>query len=122
MTLRTSERAVQRRITRAFIAADAVEVELSRRTRTPDGAGGVEVGPGVLLSPQRFRLLPQEDGATARVTSEGETATPEYMLLGDADVDVARWDEFELDGRRYQVVYIDNRQYEIKAEVIYLGD
>lgn len=122
MTLRSAELAVQRRNTRAFIAADAVEVELSRATRTPDGAGGFETGTPTLLAPQRFRLLPQEDGATARTTAEGETATPEYILMGDADVDVARWDTFTLAGRRYQVLYIDNRQYEIKAEVIYLGD
>jgi hypothetical protein len=122
MTLRSSELAVQRRISRAFIAADSVEVELTRPTRTPDGAGGFETGPDTLLGPQRFRLLPQEDGATARSTAEGETATPEYILMGDSDVDVARWDKFTLGGRRYQVLYIDNRQYEIKAEVIYLGD
>lgn len=121
MTLRAAELAVQRKQTRAFIAADAVEVELTRRTRTDDGAGGVEVGNATLLGPQRFRLIPQEDGATARVTAEGETATPEYILMGDSDVDVARWDEFVLGERRYQVVYIDNRGYEIKAEVIYLG-
>lgn len=120
--IRTAERDAQRRLTRAFIAADPVDVELTRRVRSDDGAGGVEVGAGVLLGPQRFRLIPQEDGATARTTAEGETATPEYILMGDVDVDVERWDEFELDGRRYQVLYIDNRQYEIKAEVIYLGD
>lgn len=122
MTLRTAELAVQRRNTRAFIAADAVEVELSRTTRTDDGAGGFEQGSVTLLGPQTFRLLPQEDGATARTTAEGETATPEYILMGDSDVDVERWDTFTLAGRRYQVVYIDNRQYEIKAEVIYLGN
>lgn len=122
MTLRTAELAVQRRNTRAFIAADAVEVELSRMTRTDDGAGGFEQGSVTLLGPQTFRLLPQEDGATARTTAEGETATPEYILMGDSDVDVERWDTFTLAGRRYQIVYIDNRQYEIKAEVIYLGN
>lgn len=122
MTLRPAELAIQRKQTCAFIAADPILVELRRATRTPDGAGGFQVGEPVSLSPQVFRMLPQEDGATARTTAEGETATPEYMLMGDSDVNVERFDEFQIGLRRFQIVYIDNRQYEIKAEVIYLGD
>jgi hypothetical protein len=112
----------QRKLTYAFIAADAIEVTLVRRTRTPDGAGGIETGPPVEQEPQRFRLLPQEDGATARTNADGESATPEYMLQGYWDCNMERFDEFVLeDGRRFQIVYIDNRQYEIKGEAIYLG-
>jgi hypothetical protein len=33
-----------------------------------------------------------------------------------------RFDEFTLDGVRYQVVYIDDRKYELKGEVIRLGN
>lgn len=122
MTLRAKELALQRRITRGFIAYDAIQVTLRRPVKAADGAGGTETTGFTELMPQTFRLLPQEDGATARTTAEGETATPEYILMGDSDADVARFDEFQLGERRYQVVYIDNRQYEIKAEVIYLGD
>lgn len=122
MTLRDVELAAQTRITEAFIAADGIWVSLQRPTRTPDGAGGVEVGTPVSIAPQYLRLLPQEDGATARTTAEGETATPEYMLMCPPGANVARFDEFQIGVRRYQIVYIDNRQYEVKAEVIYLGD
>lgn len=122
MTLSLVELRAQTRISRAFIAADAISVELSRPTEVSDGAGGRSRTGFTTLPPQTFRLLPQEDGATARTTAEGETATPEYMLMGAPDVDVARFDEFQIGDRRYQVVYIDNRQYEVKAEVIYLGE
>lgn len=116
------ELAAQRRLTAAFIAADVRSIELLRRPRTPDGAGGTTVGEPVARPAQAFRLLPQEDGATARTTAEGETATPEFMLLGQSGCDMERFDEFELeDGRRFQIVYIDDRQYEVKGEAVYLG-
>jgi len=113
----------QRKQTLAFIAADARSISLDRRVRTSDGAGGFVNGPPTTLAAQTFRLLPQEDGATARTTAEGETATPEYMLLGRWDADMERWDEFKIGTRRYQVVFIsENRQYETKGEVLYLGE
>jgi hypothetical protein len=121
MTLRPAELKAQQRISLAFIAADARDVILLRRTRTDDGAGGIVVGEPVPVPAQRLRLLPQEDGATERTTAEGESATPQYMLMGPADADMERYDEFELDGIRYEVVYIDDRKYELKGEVIRLG-
>lgn len=121
MTLRATELKVQTRLSLAFIEADGRNVVLQRRTRTDDGAGGESVGEPVPLFPQRMRLIPQEDGATARTTAEGETATPEYMLMAAPDANMARFDEFTLDGIRYQIVYVDDRQYELKGEVIRLG-
>lgn len=113
---------MQRRLTLGFLAADSREITIQRRPRTSDGAGGTVAGDPVSLPPQDFRLLPSEDGATARTTAEGETATPEYMLLGRWDADLQRFDEFEIDGRRFQVIFItENRQYETKGEVTYLG-
>lgn len=121
MTLRAGELKAQQKISAAFIAADSVIIILERWTRVPDGAGGFISSP-VSQIPQRFRLIPQEDGATARTTAEGETATPEFMLMGAWDCNMQRFDEFELNGIRYQIAYIDDRQYEIKGEVIRLGN
>lgn len=120
--IRDAELKAQRRVSLAFIEADVRMVDLLRSPRSDDGAGGVEVGEPVPIGAQRFRLLPQEDGATARTTAEGESATPEYMLMGAWNADMKRFDEFELDGVRYQIVYIDDRQYELKGEVIRLGN
>lgn len=121
MTLRAGELKVQTGITQAFIAADARTVVLMRRPRTPDGAGGTDVGEPVAQGAQTLRLLPQEDGATARTTAEGETATPEFMLVGMPGTNMARFDEFALDGRRFQIVFIDDRQYIVKGEAVLLG-
>lgn len=121
MTLSPAELKAQRRVSRAFIDADARMVVLLRSARTSDGAGGFVLGDPVAQGAQSLRLLPQEDGATARTTAEGETATPEYMLMGPWDANMQRFDEFELDGIRYQIVYIDDRKYELKGEVVRLG-
>lgn len=122
MTLSATELKAQTRITKMLIAADPIEVELLRRSRTADGAGGIAVGAPVAQPVQTFRLLPQEDGATARTTAEGETATPEFMLAGMPDCDMERFDEFTLaDGRRFQIVYVDNRQYIVKGEAVFRG-
>lgn len=122
MTLRPAELKVQRRNSIAFIQADGRMVDLLRSSRTSDGAGGTVVGDPVSVGAQLLRLLPQEDGATARTTSEGETATPQFILMGPWDANMQRFDEFVLDGVRYQVVYIDDRKYELKGEVIRLGN
>lgn len=122
MTLRTGELKAQQRLSLAFIEADARDVILQRSSRTDDGAGGVVVGTPVSVGSQRLRLLPQEDGATERTTAEGESATPQYMLMGPWNANMQRFDEFTLDGVRYQVVYIDDRKYELKGEVIRLGN
>jgi hypothetical protein len=117
------ELAVQRRLTAEFIAADAIEVELLRAPITSDGAGGYLIGTPVARAIQVFRLIPSQDGAQPRLTADGVEVTPSYMLMGPAGVDMARFDEFVVDGRRYQIVFLnENRQYEVKGEVAYLVD
>jgi hypothetical protein len=119
----SAELAIQRRLTESFVNADYVILSLVRTPRISDGAGGFKDGTPVTLAPQTFRLTPSEDGATARTTSEGETATPEYMLIGAYTVDLARFDRFTIGSRRYEVTFIsENRQYEVKGEVNYLGE
>lgn len=119
----SAELAVQRRLTRAFVLADQISVSLIRTPRIPNGSGGFEAGTPESLPEQTFRLIPSEDGATARTTSEGETATPEYMLLGEYSVDMQRFDRFQIGTRRYEITFIsENRQYEVKGEVNYLGE
>lgn len=114
---------MQQRLTAMFIEADPVEIQLLRRTKAPDGAGGFTTTDAVAFGGlQRFRLIPLGDGATERYTEDGHQVFPNYMLMGPATASMQRWDEFELDGRRYQIVFINqNSQYEIKGEVAYLG-
>lgn len=123
MGIHSAELAAQRRVTRAFIQADSKLVTLLRAARVPDGAGGVVEGDPVSLPVQTMRLIPLgRDGAQERFTANGEAVQPTYALLGEHTADVQRWDQFILDGARYEVVFIhENRQYELKAEVAYRG-
>lgn len=119
-----AELAAQRRMTRMFIAADQFDVQLIRSLREANGQGGFRVLPPELV-PGTYpaRLIPLRDGATPRTTADGEEVVPGYMLQCYHDADVQRWDEFDKDGRRYQVVFVnENRQYQVKAEVIYRGE
>lgn len=119
----SAEAKIQRRLTEEFIAADIVTIELSRRPRTPNGAGGVKTGSPVSVAAQKFRLIPSGDGAAERMTADGRAVTPSYMLMGEYNANMQRFDEFELDGRRYQIVFINaNRAYETKGEAAYLGE
>lgn len=121
MALSEQELAAQTNLTIWFRDADVELIVLSREVRTLNAAGGWTRDEAVLLSAQLFRLLPQEDGATARVNAEGESATPEFVLLGAPDCDMARWDTFSIGARRFQIVYVDERQYERKGEAVFLG-
>lgn len=118
----SAEAAIQRRLTEEFIAADVDVIQLTRTPRLSNGAGGRTLGTPEPLSPQRFRLIPSQDGAAERLTADGRAVTPSYNLMGEHNADMERFDEFELDGRRYQIVFINaNRSYETKGEVAYLG-
>lgn len=114
---------LQRSLTAQFIEADPLELQLYRSTKTPNGSGGYTTSaPAPVGGLQRMRLIPLGDGAEERLTADGKTVTPNYMLQGYFDCDMDRWDTFELSGIRYQIVFINqNSQYQKKGEVVYLG-
>lgn len=114
---------VQRRLTAAFIEKDPLEIQLLRSERIANGSGGYVTGdPAPVGGLQRMRLIPLQDGQTERYDANGKQVFPQYMLMGLHDADMQRWDTFELNGDRYQIVFINlNRQYEVKGEVAYLG-
>jgi hypothetical protein len=114
---------MQRNLTRAFIAADEDAVVLERRTRTANGSGGYVLSAPAALPSQPMRLIPLQSGAAERHTLDGKLVEPGYALLADWDADMARWDLFTVNGRRYEVVFInENRSYELKGEVVYHGE
>jgi hypothetical protein len=119
----TAELKMQRKLTRMFIEADPLEIQLLRASRTPNGSGGYITGtPEPVGGLQRMRLIPLQDGQTERYDANGKQVFPQYMLMGMYDADMQRWDFFQLNGTRYQIVFIDeNTQYQVKGEAVYLG-
>jgi hypothetical protein len=119
-----AELSIHRANTRAFIDADVKTIVLNRSVRVSNGQGGYETSPPAPRPPQQLRLIPLKGTmAPERVTLEGTKVAPDYILLGMHDDDIARWDEFEDEGRRYQVIFVnEKRTYETKGEVLYLGE
>lgn len=123
MAISWVELSALRKGTVAFIKADANTFVLARSMFVDDGAGGHSRGAPSQLPPQLMRLIPLQDGSTLQLTADGEQIEPSYMLMGTWDADMERWDTFELGGRRYEIVSVNqNRQYETKGEVVYRGE
>lgn len=120
---REAELAAMRLQTTAFIAADEDEVVLNRRTRTANGSGGYVLTAPAALPSQAGRLIPLQPGGPQRHTLDGKLVDPGYHLLMDWGADMLRGDLFTVHGRRYEVVFVaENKDYEVKGEVVYHGD
>lgn len=123
--INATELQMQRRLTQAFIAADAQQVVLTRTVETPDGEGGVVRSGPVALPAQTMRIIPAQDGTPGgqtRFTADGQEVRPAYTLMGPHTADMQRWDTFETVDGRFEVVFVNaNRQYEVKGEVAYRG-
>jgi hypothetical protein len=116
------ELSIQRQLTIVFIEADPLELQLRRPVRTADGAGGYVDAMVNVGSLQRLRLIRQQDQSDEQLTADGRMIAPTYVLMGSYLADIQRWDEFELNGERYQILSVaQNRQYEVKGLVAYLG-
>lgn len=119
--LSDAEVVAQRAITAAFVAADRFSCVLTREQRVPDGEGGYTTEPAP-VDAQWLRLVPLQDATQDRTDATGNVVTPGYMLIGRYSADIQRGDEFTKEGRRYEVVFVlENKQYQVKGEVIYLG-
>jgi hypothetical protein len=120
--IEAAELRAQRMITHSFILADANLITLYRSSTTSDGAGGTVHNPPTPLPPQTMRLIPLSDGADERLTADGKMVRPTYMLQGDYNADLQRGDTFTTEQGRYEVVFVnENRQYQVKGEVVYRG-
>lgn len=113
-----AELAAQRLLTKAFIDADYIPIALVRQTRVPDGAGGY-TQTQTPVAAQRFRLVPQQDTAKEVQTADGRMVRPVYVLLGKYDCDMQRDDRFTVGGHSYRVAQVEDKQYEVKGQVVY---
>lgn len=117
------ELVVNRRATLEFIAADPIRVGMRETIKQSNGSGGYKFVEGDQRAEQVFRLIPQQDVMPTVQTIDGIQITPTFVLMGTYDADIRRWDTFELNGNKYQVVSptrpehtVENR-YFTKADV-----
>lgn len=119
-----SELAYQRRNTKAFIDADPVSLTLLAQNRVSLPDGGYRVDPPTPRAPQIFRLIPQSDVMPVVQTPDGHQLTPTYVLLGEYDAIMERWDKFTFNNVEFQIVSpirpdfrLSINAYERKADV-----
>ncbi len=113
---------VQRKLTRAFVAANPSSIVLSRKTKVPNGAGGFTYSAPTTLPPQTLRFVYQ-GGTTRTRTIDGDTETVPAVLVGEVGVDIQVDDEFVLGNDRFRVRSVDdaNAVYKTQAEVTRVG-
>ena len=119
----TAELESKRRNTSEYIARDpaAKLLPLSREDLVWEG-GSFNRANLQSLRAQRMLLLATNQQLPERRTVEGQTVTPEYVLLGSWDADIRNGDWFYVDGVKYEVVFVHpDRSYQTKAEVVYRG-
>lgn len=96
------EALMQKRITEAFIQADATSVTLVRTAEVGNGAGGVRRGGAAPLTPQTVRLVPSADPAVAEAPkTDGGTRTTRYTLVAKFDANVKDGDEFSYEDETF---------------------
>ena len=118
-----SELRMQRSLTKMFIEADKEDIVLEPFSREANGSGGFRLVSQPPLAPQVMRLIPLSNTAFERNTLDGKAVTPNFMLMGEWDCEMARGNRFTLDGKRYEVVHVqEKRDYQTKGETVYLGD
>jgi hypothetical protein len=119
--MNAAELELQEGLTRAFILADAEDLVLRRRTKVSDGAGGFTFT-YTSLAEQTFRLLPQSDQVLEIEDSNGRMAVPEFVLLGEAESDIARYDRFTWRGMEWEIVQVHTKpDYQRKGDVVRVG-
>jgi hypothetical protein len=115
-----AEAAVQRRLTEAFVDADAEEVVLQALVKVMNGAGGFSTS-RIPRPPQIMRLSPSGTGVE-RQLPDGRIVTSSHTLLGYYGTVMDRGDWFTLGGREYEIVFVhENQEYQTKGEVILRG-
>lgn len=105
---------VRRRLLKAFIDAQPVDITLVRRVRVETPAGGWTLEEPAEVPPQRFRLVPFKRRLTHQTEDNQDGSFPRlpYVLVGNWNADVQREDEFDMNGHRYRVVDLEPNSHD----------
>ena len=107
MPRRSQEIEILRRQNRWYIEDDLTTIVLTPYPETRSTAGGRTRVPGTPRLPQAVRLIPTDRERTSQRTSQGagnEQIEVAFDLIGDADLEIARYDRFTgPDGLTYAV-------------------
>ena len=122
----SSELAVNRRNTAAFIAARPLSLVLIPQIRTKTASGGFLYVPGTPRAEQTLRLIEQAsaygNSPGLLQASDGKQRRVQYQLLGAYDAVIGVYDYWEADGKRFEVAeLLPFNGYERRGQVIQYG-
>lgn len=102
--------ALNRKLTRAFIAANPVTLVLTPRTREKKPAGGWAWAEGTPRDPQTLTLIEPRTDPLPTVTVDGVERVVRFTLLGAHDSLLDTGDIFSHQGKDWEVVemFFDN--------------
>lgn len=123
MSATASELAAKRRGTRAFIDRDPNRYAVVLSREDLEWSGGSFNRTNLRsLKRQGMVLVPTNQQLPERRTVEGQSLTPEFILIGQHDADIRNGDWFYIEGTKYEVVFVrPDKTYETVAEVVYRG-
>lgn len=123
MSATASELAAKRRGTKAFIDRDPNKYAIVLSREDLEWSGGSFNRTNLRsLKQQPMVLVATNQQLPERRTLEGQSLTPEFVLIGEYGTDIRNGDWFYLDGVKYEVVFVrEDRSYEVVAEVVYRG-
>lgn len=119
-----AELVVRRRLVKAFIDADPVDIVLTRTSKVATRGAGFKQGTPRDLDPLRGRIVPTKRRWTDPfvVIQPGDVIRYPFLFFCRFDADIEKNDEFEWNGEYFVIVSIDpKREERIQAGIDYLG-
>ena len=118
----TAELAILRRQTSYFIDTQPRVVDLVPRTKIKTASGGYRWAEQPPRGPQRMRLIEPTQPGLPLTGADGVVRETQFILLGEWDAIIGRYDLFELDDRRWEVAELYHfNGWERRAAVIAYG-
>lgn len=121
--MRNTRALALRRLHKARISQDSIDLILQRSTKTPDGAGGFVMDDRKLPA-QTVRVVPlrQGPGKSEIQTDQARLVKEDWVLMGFPELSVELHDRFTYQGDQWKVTSILERSPQrVMAGVVRLG-
>lgn len=122
----TREQQANRRLTRAYVRQNSVNVRMTSYNRQQDDQGSWRYVRGGDRFTQSFRLIesgqPGSNAARSVTGVDGISREVEFELLGEHCADLRLYDRFSLNGDQFEVIEVwPDNGYETRASVVRLA-
>lgn len=123
----TREQQANRRLTRAYVRVNPVNIRMTSYERQQDDQGSWRYLRGEDRFTQSFRLIesgqPGSNAARSVTGSDGISRIVEFELLGEHCADVRLYDRFKINGDEFEVIEVwPDNGYETRASVVRLAE